>query len=880
MYTPWSKKESEIFKELKTTKEGLTNSEAEKRLKIYGKNEIKKERQLVIPRIIWGQINSALIYILIFAALVSFFLDNKLDAYVILVIILINTGIGFFQQYRAENAINNLKKFIIPKAKVKRDKKIEVIESLYLVPGDIVLLESGDKVSADMRILTSENLTINEAVLTGESGAVSKSNTILKEKIPIQEKTNMLFAGTQVVTGTVEAVVIYTGSNTEFGQLATKLQSIQTQKTPMQKRIEHFSKQIGLIIIGLVVLVFILGILSKNDILEMFMVAITLAVGAIPEGLPAVMAISFSISSNLMAKKNVIIRRLPAVESLGSVTVICTDKTGTITKEEMTIQKIFANNKLFTKKQGNLYYNNKKVTIKRQKELELLIQTSLLSSNARFETEEEGYKFIGDPTETSLIQNGLDLGMNKKSLSEEHPRVRTFEFDSNRKLMSILRHNRTNRTLYTKGAPEKILEICSSELISGQVQKLTEQRKKELTKQVKLMEQDALRNLGFAYKNFTKSEKAQEKGLIFLGFMGMIDPPRKEVKQAIKLCRSAGIEIKMITGDSLLTAKAIGRKVGITGEAVDSQTLDKMTDQQLESNISKISIFARATPEQKLRILKTLQKQGHTVAMTGDGVNDVLALKSADVGISMGIRGTDVARDVSDIILIDDNFASIVNGVKYGRRTYDNIKKFTKYMLSVNFDTIILVTITALAGLPLPILPLQILWKNIVTDSFPALSLIFEKEAGVMQTPPRREKSPLEKTYKFMITAGLLNLAVCATVYFYMLLNGFNHMTITTVVMTTDILFELFFIYACRTTKPLRTIGIFSNKFLNSSIIIALALQLILLYTTLGTLFHTTPLSLITWIYIIPLALSGVIIYEVIKEIKWRKNINKKKHKS
>jgi len=875
MHTPWSKKKSEVLKELRTTKEGLTNEEAKKRLDIYGKNEIKKKRQMVIPRIIWGQINSALIYILIFAALISFFLDNQLDAYVIFIVIIINTAIGFSQQYRAENAINNLKKFIIPKAKVKRDKKIEIIESSYLVPGDIVLLESGDKISADMRILVSENLTINEAVLTGESGAVSKSNMALKQEIPIQERTNCLFAGTQVVTGTVEAIVVETGSNTEFGQLATKLQSIRTQKTPMQKRIEKFSKQIGIIIIALVVIVFVLGVLSKNDMLEMFMVAITLAVGAIPEGLPAVMAISFSISSNLMAKKNVIIRRLPAVESLGSVTVICTDKTGTITQEKMSIQKVFANNHLFTKKEKGLYLNNKKVTIKEQKELELLIQASLLSSNARFEEGGDGYNFIGDPTETSLIANGLDLKFNKKVVTAEQPRIKTFEFDSNRKLMSILRQNRTNQTLYAKGAPEKILEICSSELVSGQVQKLTDKRKTELLKQVKLMEEDALRNLGFAYKNFTKSEKAKEKGLIFLGFMGMIDPPRKEVKSAIKLCRSAGIEIKMITGDSLLTAKAIAKKVGITGQAIDSVSLEKMSDQQLEANIDKISIFARATPEQKLRILKTLQKQGHTVAMTGDGVNDVLALKSADVGISMGIRGTDVARDVSDIILIDDNFASIVNGVKYGRQTYDNIKKFTKYMLSINFDTIILVTITAIAGLPLPILPLQILWKNIVTDSFPALSLIFEKEAGVMQTPPRREKSPLEGTYKFMITAGLLNLAVCATVYFYMLLNGFNHITITTTVMTTDVLFELFFIYACRTNKPLRKIGIFSNKFLNWSIVVAIGLQIILLYTALGSFFHTTPLSLMTWVYMIPLALSGVLIYEVIKEVKWRKKHKK-----
>ena len=877
MFPYWSKKESEIFRELNTTSEGLTTHEAEKRLKKYGKNELEKKRKLILFKLIWDQINSPLIYILLFAAIISFMLNNRLDAYVIGLIILINIGIGFYQQYRAENTINDLRKFIIPKAKVKRNGKIQIINSQFLVPGDIVFLETGEKVSADLRIIQSENLEVNEAVLTGESASVMKSNTLLKEKLQNQEKFNMLFAGTQIVGGSVQAIVVATGSNTEFGNIASKLQDIQIQKTPMQKRIEKFSKQIGLIIIGLVVIVFIIGILSKNDLLQMFMVSITLAVDAIPEGLPAVMAIAFSVSSSLMAKNNVIIRRLPAVESLGSVTVICTDKTGTITKERMEVQKIYTNNKVFTKKDKIVYFKNKKFDPEKEKELSLLIKTSLLSSNARFEANKEGYSFIGDPTETALVSNGLDLKFSRKTLTEESPRIKTFDFDSNRKLMSILRKNRNNQTLFTKGAPEKILEICSSELVNGQIINMTEKRKTELNKQIMEMEEDALRVLGFAYKNFSKIQEVKEKGLIFLGLIGMIDPPRKEVAQAIKLCKSAGIQVKMITGDSLITGKAIAKKVGITGQSIDSIGLDQMSDIDLAQNIEKISIFARATPEQKLRILKTLQAKGHTVAMTGDGVNDVLALKSADVGISMGIKGTDVARDVSDIILIDDNFASIVNGVKYGRTTYDNIKKFTKYMLAVNIDTIILVTITALAGLPLPILPLQILWKNILTDSFPAMSLIFEKEENVMNTPPRQEKSPLEGTYGFMITLGLLNLIICSIVYFYTLLNGFDHITITTTVMTTDILFELFFIYACRSTKPLRKIGLFSNKFLNWSIVIAISLQLILLYTTLGGLFHTVPLTLMTWAYIVPLSLSGVIIYEVVKEIKHRKISRKKK---
>jgi len=871
MDSPWSKKEEQILKELNTSKEGLNTSELPKRYEKYGYNKIEKKKNFKALKILWDQINSPLIYILIFAMIVSFVLESAIDAYVILAIIILNAGIGFYQQFRAEDAINNLKKFMIPKAKVKRDGKIIVIDSSELVPGDIVMVETGEKISADLRILECENLSVSEAVLTGESEPVSKKLGVLKENTPTAERKNMLFAGTKIETGSAIAIVVATGSYTEFGSIADQLQEINTQKTPMQKRIEKFSKQIGMVIIGLVVLVFILGVLSKNDLGEMLMIAITLAVGAIPEGLPAVMAIAFSISSGLMAKKNVIIRRLPAVESLGSVTVICTDKTGTITEEKMKIQKIFLNNDSLEKEHNELKKNGKKIDHHKNKHLIQLIKTSVLASNARFEEKRHGYDFIGDPTETALISNGLDLGYSRKILTEESPRLQTFEFDSDRKLMSILRRGERGNMLHTKGAPEKILEICTHELNGESIEKISDQRKKALLKEVETMEEQALRILGFAYKNFSKNETVKESGLIFLGFMGMMDPPRKEVAEAVKLCKSAGIQVKMITGDSLVTAKAVANKVGIKGDAIDSKGLENMSDAELLNNIDNLAIFARATPQQKLRIEQALQKKGHTVAMTGDGVNDVLALKSADVGISMGVKGTDVARDVSDIILVDDNFASIVNGVKYGRVTYDNIKKFTKYMLGVNFDTIVLVTITALLRLPLPILPLQILWKNIVTDSFPAISLIFEKDEGVMETPPRREKSPLEGSYRFLIITGLLNLTVCSFVYFYMLSQAIDIDTIRTTVMTTDILFELFFIYTCRSKKPIRKIGIFSNKFLNISVLVALILQVILLYTSAGLLFDLVPLPLYIWYYILPLSLSGVIIYEIIKEFRYRK---------
>ena len=871
MQTPWAKGKNTILKELETSENGLSSDEAKKRLEQYGKNKLERNKKFTSIKILWGQINSPLIYILLFAAIVSFVIDSKLDAIVIGIIIAINMSIGFFQQYRAENAINDLRKFIIPKATVRRDGKLQIIDSSLLVPGDIVILETGEKISADMRIISSENLEANEAILTGESTSVMKSDKKINIEAPLPERKNMLFAGTQIVAGSCTAVVVNTGSNTQFGSIASKLGKIQTQKTPMQKRIEKFSKQIGIIIIGLVILVFGLGVLRGENYLDIFMISITLAVGAIPEGLPAVMAIAFSISSALMAKNNVIIRRLPAVESLGSVTVICTDKTGTITEERMEVQDLFINNKFYKKRNDALYLKNKKIDPLKSRELTQLLETSLLSSNAHFEKEGETFNFIGDPTEISLVSNGLSLGFSRKVLTEEYPRIKTFDFDSNRKLMSILRKNNIHQTLFTKGAPEKVLEISSRELINGEIRALTPKRKKEILKQIGTMESSALRVLGFAYKNITKSQKAKEEGLIFIGLMGMMDPPREEVANAIKLCKTAGIKVKMITGDSLITGKTIGYSVGLKGAAIDSDQLSSMSDSELLSKIDNIDIFTRATPEQKLRILKTLQKNGEVVAMTGDGVNDVLALKSADVGISMGIKGTDVARDVSDIILTDDNFASIVEGVKHGRTTYDNIKKFTKYMLSINFDTIVLVTLTTLAGLPLPILPLQILWKNLITDSFPAMSLIFEKGEGVMNTSPRREKSILDKTYGFMLFAGLLNLLACGTVYLLGLYRGMDIATIRTMVMTTDVLFELSFIFSCRSSKPLRKIGIFSNKFLNVSIVIAGILQLGLLYSFVGPLFSLVPLSLMTWLYMIPLGLSGVIIYEIYKEIRYRK---------
>ncbi len=874
----------EVFKKLSSSEKGLTSQQAKERLKKYGKNVIKETNKLQPIKILIEQVKSFLIYVLFIAAVISFMLGHMIDAFVILAIVLINTAIGFFQQYKAEKAIIGLRKLLVQTSMVVRDGKHTEIPSAQIVPGDILIFDAGDKVNADCRILASDDLKSNEAILTGESLPIIKKPQKLAANTILAERINMLYTGTQVVAGSAKALVVSTGMNTEFGKIASKLQEIEIQKTPMQKRLDVFSKQISFIILGLVAVIFLLGVLKKTDILETFMVAVTLAVGAIPEGLPAVLAIAFAIASKAMSKKNVIIRKLPAVESLGSVSVICTDKTGTLTEEKMHVQEIFTNNQVHLKKAKEIFLKNKKINTKDAKELNLLLKTSILCSNARFELIDGKYKLSGDPTEEALLSASLDLGLNKKTLTTEEPSIKRYEFTSKRKMMSILRYSNKNRIMYSKGAAEKILSLSTHEMINNKIEKLTEKRRKHISSEIKKMESKALRVLGFAYKDFGVKENIEEKGLVFLGFAGMIDPPRKEVKQAIKDCKNAGIKVKVITGDAALTAKAIAKQIGIEGKTITGKELEKINDAVLMRSMKDIVIFARTTPHQKLRIAKILQQQGEVVAMTGDGINDVLALKAADIGISMGIRGTDVARDVSDVVLVDDNFASIVGGVRQGRKTYDNIKKFTKYMLSVNFDTILLVTLLTLMSFPLPILPLQILWKNIITDSFPALTLVLEKEEQVMKSKPRKEKSILSGISKFIILGGILNFLACAAVYFIGTGNNLPIDHIRTMVVTTGIVFELLFVYTCRSKKPLSLFKkkkdkskegttLFSNKWLNYAILLGVVLHLILLYTPLATIFHVVPLALNDWLLILPFGISGLLIFEVVKYFRRKKLI-------
>lgn len=867
----YNKSIQESIKSLDSKKDGLSKAEAQKRLEEYGKNTIKRKRKFRLLKNLVSQFNSFLIYILMIAAAISFFIGHNLDGFVISAIVLLNATIGFFQQNKAENTIQKLKKLIVPRVAVMREGKRIEISSEELVPGDIMLLEAGDKISADARVIEEENSGVNEAALTGESLSVSKQSSVIKKDVSLADMKNMVFTGTQLVKGTIKALVVNTGANTVFGKIAENLQDIEEVKTPVEKRLDKFSKQIGLIILGIVGLLMILGFIGHLDLIEMFLTSVALAVSAIPEGLPAVLTLSFAISSLVMSKKNVVIRKLPAVESLGSVTTICTDKTGTLTEEKMTIEEFFANNQLYEKENENLLREDKKISLKKHEELKKLIETSVLCNNARFEEESGKYKYYGDPTETALVEAAMDVGINKKELIDSQKSLQKIEFDSDRKMMTVLRKKDQKQIAYIKGASVKILEKSTHELINGNVRKLTKKRKEELRQRSIEMEDKALRVLAFAYKQVKRNEKLNEDDLIFIGFGGMIDPPRKEIKGAIKECKSAGIKVKIITGDSPITAKAIGEKIGITGRVVAEEELRNMSDLELIKSIDEISIFARVTPEQKLRITKILQKKNETVAITGDGVNDSLALKSADVGIAMGKRGSDVSRDVADIVLIDDNFASIVEGIKQGRTTYDNIKKFTKYLLSVNFAEIFLVLFALLLGMPLPLTALQILWINLVSDSFPSLSLAFEKGHDVMKSKPRKEKSILHGIWLFIIVAGILTFIAKLSVYLIGTSSNYSIELIRTMVLSAAVSYELLFVYTCRSKKSLFEIGVFSNKWLNLAVLFSFGLHMVLLYTPLGNFFDLVPLTLNNWLLIAPIAFSGLIIFEAAKLIRNKK---------
>ena len=858
-----------IFENLTTSGTGISHEEAKQRLLRYGKNEIKEEEPISVLNIFISQFKSFIIGILVIAVVISILIHEYLDAAVIGIILLLNAFLGFIQEYRAEKSIEALKKMASLQAVIIRDGKEKKIDAKELVPGDIILLETGEKVPADARLIEIANLQTQEASLTGESLPVKKEIAVLAANTPVADRRNMIFSGTIITNGRGKAVVVHTGMETEFGKIAKMIQKVMVEPpTPLQRKLKIFGEWLGLATIIICLAVFLIGLGAKVPVLEMFIAALSLAVAAIPEGLPAVVTISLALGIKRMVKRHALIRKLPFVETLGSTTVICSDKTGTLTMNEMTVRKIYANDKVISvsgrgyETTGNFYEADKKIDAK---EISQLLKTGVFCNDAKLIDN----SVIGDPTEGALIVSAAKAGIIKEELDARYPRMAEIGFSSERKRMSTYHDIGGKKTVFCKGAPDVILEFCDRKYTNGKVERLTRADKKRILEVNEQFAKHALRVLGFAYK---ESKTLDDNNLIFVGLQGMIDPPRPEAKEAIEKCMTAGIKVVMITGDHKSTAEAVGRELGLAGKAVDGKELDKIHD--LENYIEGISIYARVDPRHKVMILKALKKKGHVVAMTGDGVNDAPALKNADIGIAMGITGTDVAKEASDMILTDDNFASIVNAVEEGRGIYDNIKKFVKYLLSSNLGEILVVFLALMFGWPLPVIAIHILWINLVTDGLPALALgVDPLEPGIMKRKPRNPKENIinKKRALNMLAIGIIMAIGTLGVFRWYDFNA-DLVYAQTMAFSVLVMFQLFNVLNCRSEEySLFRLGLFSNKKLIGAIMISIVLQIIAVHTPLNILFHTVSLGLKDWVVVFLVASSVLILGELFKFIRRRR---------
>lgn len=862
----YSKTENEIFKELSTDKDGLTEKEAEARLQKYGYNEIKETKKISPLKIFLQQFNSAVVYILIAALAISIFVGEEIDAIVIGIILILNALFGFYQEYRAEKSIEALKRMASLKATVIREGKEKEIDAKLLVPGDIVKLAEGDKIPADSRVFELANLQTQEAALTGESTPIKKEIKVLAEKTPLADRINMVFSGTIITSGKGKAIITGTGMQSEIGKIAKLIQETEQEKTPLQKKLNQLGRWLGAVTIIICFIVFLGGVIKGGDLMEFFIIAVALAVAAIPEGLPAVVTIGLSIGARRMVKRNALIRKLPSVETLGSTTVICSDKTGTLTKNEMTVKKIYANGKIIDvtgsgyETKGEFLSNGKKID---PSEIELLLKIGALNNDASLN---DG-KVLGDPTEASLIVSAAKSGILKDALQKKYPRNDEIPFSSERKIMTTIHTINGESTAYVKGAPEVVLKLCNSIYEDGKIKKLTEAKKQEILQVNKEFGSNALRVLGFAFKTVMSKDRV-EKNLTFSGLQGMIDPPRQEVKASISECKKAGIKVIMITGDHEITAKAIGKEIGIEGKSITGQELEKIKEKDLEKYVGDIAIYARVNPEHKIKIVTALKKKGHIVAMTGDGVNDAPALKKADIGVGMGITGTDVAKEASAMILTDDNFASIVNAVEEGRGIYDNMKKFVEYLLSSNLGEVLTLFIAIMLGFPLPLIAVMILWINLVTDGLPALALSVDPpEPNIMDRKPRNPKEKIISSpiiIRMLIVGFTMMIGTLAIFKFYSPETNLVHAQ--TVAFSTLMFFQMFNVLNCRSEfNSLFKIGIFTNMKLWGAILISVFLQILVIHTPLSAFFKTMPLTLIDWASIILVSSSVFIIVEIYK---------------
>jgi Ca2+-transporting ATPase len=882
----------EALKELQSdSQQGLSQLEADKRLAQFGLNQLEAKKQINPWGIFLEQFKAFLIWVLIGAALISGFLGEWGDTIAIIAIVILNAILGFIQEYKAEKSLAALRKLTFPVSKVIRNGQSVSIPSSHLVPGDVIELEAGDSIPADARLLwVSSQFTAQEASLTGESNPVAKNiQAITDKEVPLAERANMVFMGTSVASGKGKALVIATGMKTSLGEIASLVQEIRHEITPLQRKLEVFGKWIVYLCFVLVGIILLMEWFRGGAFIQVFMTAVSLAVAAIPEGLPAVVTIALALGVHRMVKRHVLIRKLPSVETLGCATVICSDKTGTLTRNEMTVKQVYAGGELFTitgtgyEPEGEFLIDGKPVPPEESPVLLNILHCAVLCNNAHLVKGSESCQVIGDPTEGALLTLAGKASITKDSLEEESSFLDEIPFDSERKLMTVVRLVNQQPLAYVKGAPDVLLKKCAWIETPSGIEPFTSIDRLTIEKINNEMANQALRVLGFAYKKLDEvsdsyeTEKVESE-LTFLGLIAMIDPPREEVKAAIQDCKTAGIKAVMITGDHKNTAVAIAKELGIYAEgslALSGTELDHLTQDELLAKVREISVYARVSPEHKLRVVDAWKKHGEIVAMTGDGVNDAPAVKEADIGVAMGITGTDVTKEVSDMVVTDDNFASIVSAVEEGRGIYDNIKKFIHYLLSCNTSEILVMFIASLFGYPVPLLPIQILWINLVTDGLPALALGMDPvEPNIMKRHPR---SPTEAVVTrhgiFMMVIQGIFITICTlTAYFFVLYveKAGIQMARTTVLMVLATS-QLFHAFNCRSMRiSLFKLGIFTNMKLIYANLASFALLLIVVYFPgLRFFFKTSDLSLFQWFLILGLSSLPLWAMELWKLVGW-----------
>ncbi len=890
----WYRREAEeTLSALKSGRDGLKPAEAQKRLEGYGANELAEKKGVSPWSLFLQQFKSFLIVILLIAVVLSAVLGEVADAVIIGVIVLFASGLGFFQEYRAERAMEALRRMAAPMASVRRGGKEVEIPARELVPGDIIILRTGDRIAADARLIEAVNLKSNEAPLTGESTPVEKKAAVIQDEAPVADRSNMVYMGTAVIDGRGSAVITATGMATEFGKIASLLQEVKPERTPLEINLDRTGRWIAIGALALCFLLAGLGVARGHELLEMFIWGIALAVAAVPEALPAVVAISLSLGVRRMAKRHALIRRLPAVETLGSTTFICSDKTGTLTQGMMTVRRIYADNSSIDvggvgyEPEGDFSVDGEKIDVESESALEKILLIGALCNDTALTASGREWEVSGDPTEGSLLVSAAKAGLWPEELNRQFPRIGEIPFSSERKRMTTVHRTPEGGVAYSKGAPELVLGSCRYIYAEGRERELTDKDREEIIAVGRGMLDDALRVLGLAYKRLDNGaiNESIEQDMVFTGMVGMIDPPRPEAKKAIERCQRAGVKSVMITGDHKKTAVAIARELGLFGDglALTGIELDNLSQSELEEMVERIEVYARVSPAHKLRVVEALAKRGHVVAMTGDGINDAPALKKADIGIAMGITGTDVTTEAADMVLTDDNFASIVAAIEEGRGIFSNIKKYLMYLLSSNIGEILLMAGAILfgpwLGLPagaIPLVAIQILWVNLATDGLPAIALSVDPPDPDLMTQkprPRGQGVFTKEVVTLMVVGGVWSALVNLGVFRWALDSGRGMLEAQALCFLTLVLIQFFKAYNFRSDKQsIFKIGFFRNKWLNITIVWEIALLVLIVYTpALQSPFHTFSMSGWDWLLVVLLAATVFPVLELTKAIfRWR----------